>query len=118
MATLNFTHSNNYNASGATFSYTEETGAGTPGVIVVSTGVTTVDLSQLTSPEIAVITNHDEAKVVVFGVESGGSIVEVATIPAGASLPQKLSPNATYMLKLAAGETGDARVSFEGFGSA
>lgn len=115
MASLSYTHINgNYSASG-TYDYTELDGAGTPGVLVIGTGSTTIDLSVLTTPEIAIITNHDDTKTIVFGVESGGSLIEVLQLGPESSIPQKLSPNATYMLTLKSGQTGTARVSFEAF---
>ena len=112
---LNWTHFDSDGTSSGGYDYEALEGAGSPGVVIVTAADTSVDLSAVSSPHTAIVTNHDETKAVEVGVESGGSMVAFMTLSPLESAPIRLNASATYLLKIQDGSAGSVRVSFEAY---
>jgi hypothetical protein len=112
---LSWTHTDNDSLTTGSVEYEALTGAGSPGVVIVSSGDTPVDLSAVTTPYMAIVTNHDTEKTVEVGVESGGAFVSFMTLAPLESMPVRLNASADYLLKKQDGSAGTVRVSFEAY---
>lgn len=112
---LSWTHIDSDGSSAGGLDYEALDGAGNPGVVLVSAGNTPVDLSAVSSPYLAIITNHDDTKTIDVGVEDGGSLVPFMSLAPGEAMPLRMYASATYLMRIQDGSAGTVRVSFEAY---
>ena len=115
-ATLNWTFSiqgDNYNESysGSVTVDNIIEGGGNPGAIDVTTGETTIDLTGISNPRLALVSNLSDTNSVFIGPERSG-LVEAHKLLPGDQIPIPLTPNTTYICRT---ENGTARIQFLAF---